>query len=461
LTATVPDHPPPRSRRWLLRRTLFALVVLTGLVLLCEGTARVTYWVLTGERFSFAQARHERHRVPDPAQEARVLEQTFPRDVHPYLGFSYDPDWRGKLEGEAAFTEWGFTDSRRRSPVRKRGPNKVVVGILGASVASIFSNKGVRTLARELKQSPPYAGKEIEFVSLSVGSFKQPQQLLALNYALAMGAEFDAILNIDGLNEIAWYRQDNGVSQVSHLYPLGWHWLVAKLPDRRSRRQVGKIAYLSERRFAWADTFGNGWLRRSATAHLIWRVGDRHFEAAINNTEAALRSQKNENLPYRARGPRNTFRNDDELLDELVADWERCSLLIDRICQSHGIRYDHFLQPNQYDKGSKPLSAVEQRIAYWDKMPARPLIEKGYPRLRKAGQRLAQQGVRFHDLSRVFAQHEETFYFDNCCHFNRQGNEVMAVAIAKALLQTPEPPLASPTVEPLSPSPRPDKVGRP
>jgi hypothetical protein len=458
LTAAAPDSLPPRPRRRPLRRALFALVVLAGLVLVCEGTAHVTYWLLTGERFSSARARHERHRVPDPGHEARVVATTFHTDVHPYLGFSYCPDWRGKLKAEAAITDWGFTDPRRRSPVRQRGPDKVVVGILGASVASIFSVEGVEALARELKQYPPYSGKEIEFVSLAVGSFKQPQQLLALNYALALGAEFDAVLNIDGLNEVAWYRQDNGASGVSHLYPIGWHWLVSRLPDRRSQRQAGKIAYLAERRFAWACAFGNAWLRRSATAHLIWRVVDRHLEADIANTESALRGQKEEGMPYRARGPRNTFREDDGMLDQLVADWERCSLLTDHLCRGHGIRYHHFLQPNQYDVGSKPLSAAEERTAYSDQLPARPMIEKGYPLLREAGKRLARQGVRFHDLSGVFAGHGETLYFDNCCHFNRRGNEVMAEAIAEALLQTPEPPVAHTTPEP--PSPGPGKGGR-
>ena len=80
--------------------------------------------------------------------------------------------------------------------------------------------------------------------------------------------------------------------------------------------------------------------------------------------------------------------------------------------------------------------------------------------LSEAGRRLARQGVRFHDLSRVFAGHGETLYFDNCCHFNRRGNEVMAQAIAEALLQTPEPPPARTTPEPRSRSPGPGKGGR-
>ncbi len=142
MSATVPRL--PRSRR-----VLFALIVLTGLVVVCEGTASLTWWWPTGEWFSLAQARHQRHRVPDPGHEARARETTFHTDVHPYLGFSYCPDWRGKLQAEAPITDWGFTDPMRRSPVRKRGPNKVAVGLLGASLARIFSREGAEALAND------------------------------------------------------------------------------------------------------------------------------------------------------------------------------------------------------------------------------------------------------------------------------------------------------------------------
>jgi hypothetical protein len=41
--------------------------------------------------------------------------------------------------------------------------------------------------------------------------------------------------------------------------------------------------------------------------------------------------------------------------------------------------------------------------------------------------------VRFHDLSRVFAEVEEPLYVDDCCHFNRQGNRLLADAVVAAI----------------------------
>jgi hypothetical protein len=42
----------------------------------------------------------------------------------------------------------------------------------------------------------------------------------------------------------------------------------------------------------------------------------------------------------------------------------------------------------------------------------------------------------------AYARNGETFYIDNCCHINRSGAEALAAPMARAILETPEPPLA-------------------
>jgi hypothetical protein len=63
--------------------------------------------------------------------------------------------------------------------------------------------------------------------------------------------------------------------------------------------------------------------------------------------------------------------------------------------------------------------------------------------MRVAGRRLAARGVRFRDLSMVYAHSEETYYYDNCCHVNRAGAEALAAPMARAILETVEPPPAA------------------
>jgi hypothetical protein len=433
------DAAPPPRRRW--RRTRRWLLCLVALAALAEAVSYFAYWAADGRPFSYARAESRRHRLTAPPEDSTDPGTFGPpaqADVHPYLGFSYNPDFHGRrLPGEAPATEWGFTDPAKRPPVRKRGPGKVVVGILGASVASIFAGQGTEALARELKRSPQFSGKEIEFVSLAVGSFKQPQQLMAFNYALAMGAEFDVVLNLDGLNEVAWYCNDNWPHGVSRLYPIGWHWFVPPGRIAVMGARSAQVAYLEEARRRWAALFQRAPLRYSVAANLVWLVRDRDLE-----DEAARRRPEDEGLPYRARGPEDHFGARDDALKQLTADWEQCSLLIHQLCEARGTRYYHFLQPNQYVPGSKPLSAEELRTAFSPGHPSRPAIEKGYVLLREAGRRLAARGARFHDLSMAYARSKETFYNDNCCHINRAGSEALAGPMARAILETPEPPLA-------------------
>lgn len=58
------------------------------------------------------------------------------------------------------------------------------------------------------------------------------------------------------------------------------------------------------------------------------------------------------------------------------------------------------------------------------------MIESGYDLLREAGKDLDKEGVAFHDLSRTFAAESGTLYVDNCCHFNAEGNRILARAMA-------------------------------
>ena len=53
--------------------------------------------------------------------------------------------------------------------------------------------------------------------------------------------------------------------------------------------------------------------------------------------------------------------------------------------------------------------------------PYREGIERGYPLLIEAGKELRQQEIRFHDLTMLFANHDEQLCIDSCCHLNERG----------------------------------------
>ncbi len=67
--------------------------------------------------------------------------------------------------------------------------------------------------------------------------------------------------------------------------------------------------------------------------------------------------------------------------------------------------------------------------------PYRKGVERGYPHLIEAGKQLRHQGIRFHDLTMLFANHDEQLYVDSCCHLNERGYGMIAEAIGKVLSQ--------------------------
>jgi hypothetical protein len=137
--------------------------------------------------------------------------------------------------------------------------------------------------------------------------------------------------------------------------------------------------------------------------------------------------------PAVARGPDFRFDDRPRMLAGAVALWARSSRQMHDLCAARGIAYHHFLQPNQYVEGSKPLSREEVAKAFDERSVFRPVVVDAYPLLRQAGRELAVQGVAFHDLTDLFEGVEETLYVDDCCHLNRRGNARLAAAVAAAL----------------------------
>lgn len=429
-----PTTAPPR-RRW-----LFRLIVLAVLYGLSEASALLGFRLIDGKPFSFSRLQRERHKVnPYGPEGPSGGAEDFVYVPHPYLGAALNPRYRWPMPGYDPITEFGFTG--KGSPVHRRAPGKVIVGITGGSVACMFGAQGTEALAKELRRSPAFADKEIVFVNLAIPTHKQPQQVMALNYALALGGEFDVLVNLDGFNEVALYPADNWPKGLFPLFPRDWDRIVTAFPDPVQRRLHGEIGYLEGKRERWADWFSGSPLRFSVTANLLWRARDRVLASETRRCEIALQHSRPTSLPYCALGPGHRLRSEAEVFPELVGIWKRCSLQLARTCRGHGIRYFHFLQPNQYVPGSKPLSAWERKVAWEEgKDSFQPSVERGYPLLRQAGRELAAEGVCFRDLTCIFAGHKEPLYIDTCCHFNRGGNEILAAAIARVITETPEPP---------------------
>ena len=105
------------------------------------------------------------------------------------------------------------------------------------------------------------------------------------------------------------------------------------------------------------------------------------------------------------------------------------------LCEANGIRYFHFLQPNQYVPDSKRLGEEERETAFTADHPYRRGVEKGYPFLVQSGRELSRRGIRFHDLTMTFSDTDEQIYIDDCCHYNEKGNEILGAVIGQTIVE--------------------------
>ncbi|MBV8201870.1 MAG: hypothetical protein JOZ15_14725 [Acidobacteria bacterium] len=360
--------------------------------------------------------------------------------LHPYLGYVLNPEikrWRtprGRIVAPT-ITGDGF-EATPDDAAGEAGKHEVEIGLFGGSVATFLCAQGRDTLLTELAKFPGFKTKKLGLRCFALGGYKQPQQLMALAYLLALGRKLDIVINLDGFNEVALAFGENWPSGVFPFYPRGWTTLTEGIPDIDRLRLVGSIVDLEDRRAGLARTFSRSSLRYSAICNLLWRALDRRLEARLAETQLMLQRTKPAGRGrFLGHGPKREYRSEDELFRDLAAEWKRSSFEMAHLCAAAGIRYYHFLQPNQYDPGSKPMGAAERRTAYKEDHPYRKGVEKGYPLLSKAGLELTAGGVQFHDARNVFAGIKEPLYVDQCCHFSQKGNQILGAWMAARIVQ--------------------------
>lgn len=371
-----------------------------------------------------------------------VLAPTWEEIVHPYFGVSYPvyhlENWRGR--SEESLMEYGFKEDAGPL-VRERSPDRVVINITGGSVARGFLDWGGReALTEELKKSAVFKGKDIVFSSTAFYGHKQPQQLLAVNYLMTLGAKFDVIVAIDGFNEITMPKVYNLGSGASPYYPWGWYGRIWKtFPDSEHATLESDTARLRRKRTDRAKLMASSPLGRSMFFSLLWEVSDRwtggRIDANLHTLQTLPPTDVREAIDP---GPVPLYANDDEYLRDQVGIWREGTRQLARISKANDIAFVSVLQPNQY-AGKHQMTAAEKRVA-WTEQPFKPIVEKGYPLLRDAGKTLVQEEkIVFEDATNVFDSVREAIYTDDCCHFNAPlGNELLAKRLAPVIVRAVE-----------------------
>jgi len=345
--------------------------------------------------------------------------------LHPYLGFVSIP--------QQNYNEFCFPGT---NPVTKKADDRVHLVIMGGSVAKdIYSLTGERII-NNLKKSDMFNGKQFDITVFALGGFKQPQQLMALNYFMALGAEYDIVINIDGFNEIVLPWSDNLPYHIFPSYPRHWNIYSRKKLDSKVILLMGKQSFIKNKIDEAKRFLASSILRNSNFILFLWKVTEFKSNRDLLATEDLLRkSIETSESDYQSTGIYTTVSDTLTFMKEQAEFWARSSQQIAIIARSAGFEYFHFLQPNQYVEGSKTLTRKELEIAYEsNEFSYKDAVRMGYPMLRESGKLLKTKGTNFTDLTDLFINEKRTVYNDKCCHLNQLGYDIIADKICSTIL---------------------------
>jgi hypothetical protein len=274
-------------------------------------------------------------------------------------------------------------------------------------------------------------------VAVALGGFKQPQQLIALNYFVSLGAAYDYVINLDGFNEIVLPFSDNRPYGIFPSFPRHWNVYSQKLLDRDITLLLGTQAYLKAKQGSDATRFATSLIRYSNFALFIWKIRDQQYSKKIFDAETQLREKLvNAELEPQTRGPGYSFSDTTSFFEEQVKYWAQCSKQMHALATQSGFSYFHFLQPNQYLEGSKILTEEELEIAYEQgNFAYKDAVRKAYPMLISEGAALSKSGVIFIDLTMLFREEKASIYADKCCHLNKRGYDLIVTQIVSVITQ--------------------------
>jgi len=423
-----------RINVWLKKVFQYSIILIFTIILL-EIFSLILFSFLTEEKFEYItleNSRLERIQVIQGKMQGDSESSDLLYSFHPYIGYVGRKDVYPWSEKNPPFNEYGMLSVLGyRYPYEKRDSD-FVIAVLGGSVAEIFANIGEKYLEK-------YANidKNIVLISLATGGYKQPQQLFHLQYALLAGFEFDAILNIDGFNDLA-LAVDNFDNGINPLFPSGYHiGFMSKQKTGLDKKTVNLLSnyyalYGSELKllsFVQKIPF-----RYSVFLNLLSHVWTKNNIQKIKQVEYKLSIDTQKSLTDEFRGP--SFDQKRDKFEMVTKIWIESSKILHTIAEAHNLLYIHILQPNQYVEGSKVLSEHEKKVAF-NLTPSNKwaiTIRENYSYLVSAGEQLKKESILFYDLTMIFKNYTEDIYKDICCHFGERGNEIMAEHIAKILL---------------------------
>jgi len=394
------------------------------LTLLCiEGLARITFRIIYKHPYNGNRAQTfsttNNYGISD--QFVSWWDQEI---IHPYLGYVVD-----FKDAQRNNQSYGFITST--SPVIKRQPGKLNVAILGGSVANSMHMR-LESAFQQACRVPP------NVVTLGMAGYKQPQQLMALTYFLSLGAEYDLVIELDGFNDVVLPFTDNYEVGSNPFYPRNWNLRINRQPSKEVQAKIGEVRYLRDLKQQQLKDATSSPLRWSACYGLLKMEQFKRLDREITRVSVnLLLLQQKQTKTFEETGPVTVYQDPRQVYQAAAEVWARCSELMDQLAKANNMEYYHFLQPNQYVKGSKVFTKEELQTAYLPDFYTGKSAVSAYPFLIDEGKKLLENHINYYDATMVFAQEKQTVYIDVCCHYNDRGKDLLAQFMMDKVTRNP------------------------
>ena len=369
------------------------------------------------------------------------LNQSIVERFHPFFGFIQNPspDFRPGFK----VNNYGFI-SPYDYPFKKFKKNQFVIGIFGGSVASDFSIFQVQNkiLPQYLKQVPGLQDKEFVILSFATGGYKQPQQLLILNYFLALGQELDLVVNIDGFNEVALSNLNNknqinlAMPSIQHISPLtslannslSIEAMQATIRIKENKTRINEgLESLQHCSLAACDAL---------TSVYVQNLVNNYRKDVIAFEKERSKKQQDEEGSVIFINKNKSILEDSAAFEQMAWNWAKSSIFMHKILSASNVPYFQVLQPNQYYQTKRVFGEAEKRIAFNKETPYAKAVELGYPAILGKFPNLQKNNINILNGVKVFDKTKDTVYVDSCCHYNQAGEVIFSNYVGSSILES-------------------------
>ncbi len=301
-----------------------------------------------------------------------------------------------------------------------RQKDDFVVGIFGGSTAMFWANSLTRThIWDHLKVSG--RARRIVILNLAIAGMHQPQQLYVASKFMD---GLDLAIVLDGWNDAVNLNCPQAPPELPQFY-----WIL--FPNER----LSPLRVSILRTFTESDRSITGWLGHSSVnksyfIYFAWGV----LQNSLRNYTQELQRDDSAKAGI---AKRQSSECAGSYFEANFRTWRKYTLQMKALARLYRVPLFHFLQPNPYIPGAKPLGDEEKRIVDFSNYSSIPRERSPISAAEKFRELYDKERPRLGtDLSYVFAREPAIMYLDGLTHLNAQGYEHISEAVLNRLRES-------------------------